>query len=52
LSSEQLEVRDLPRHQTATEWVIVSTGMFMSLLFEPSFDVVSEDKKTVRVLVS
>jgi len=50
LFSEQLEVRDLLRQQTATEWVIVSTGMFMSFLFEPSFGVVIEDRKTVRAL--
>ena len=50
LFSEQLEVRDLLRQQTATEWVIVSTGMFMSFLFEPAFGVVSEDLSAVRAL--
>lgn len=50
LFSEQLNVRDLLRSQTATEWVIISTGMFMSFLFEPAFGVVSEDLKTVRSL--
>ncbi|MGF6660693.1 hypothetical protein QF000_002338 [Paraburkholderia atlantica] len=30
LFDEQLDVRDLLRAQTGTEWVIVSTGMFTS----------------------
>lgn len=50
LFTEQLDVRDLLREQKATEWVIVSTGMFTNFLFEPSFGVVSEDRKTVRAL--
>lgn len=50
LFTEQLDVRDLLRQQKATEWVIVSTGMFTNFLFEPSFGVVSEDRKTVRAL--
>jgi hypothetical protein len=37
LFDEQLDVRDLLRSQDQTEWVIVSTGMFTSFLFEPSF---------------
>jgi hypothetical protein len=40
LFDEQLDVRDLLRAQSGTEWVIVSTGMFTSFLFEPSFGVV------------
>lgn len=40
LFDEQLDVRDLLRGQGATEWVIVSTGMFTSFLFEPVFGVV------------
>jgi hypothetical protein len=47
---EQYEVRTLLRSQEATEWVIVSTGMFTSFLFEPAFDVVDLDKKIVRGL--
>ncbi len=35
LFDEQLDVRDLPRSQHTTEWVIISTGMFTSFLFEP-----------------
>lgn len=40
LFDEQLAVRDLLRSQTETQWVIVSTGMFMSFLFEEAFGVV------------
>ncbi|WP_244434300.1 NmrA family NAD(P)-binding protein [Agrobacterium tumefaciens] len=36
----QLDVRELLRSQNKTEWVIISTGMFMSYLFEPEFGVV------------
>ena len=36
----QLDVRELLRGQHQTEWVIISTGMFMSYLFEPEFGVV------------
>ena len=32
---EQYEVRTMLRQQVTTEWVIVSTGMFTSFLFEP-----------------
>lgn len=45
---EQLDVRDLLRNQTGeegTEWVIVSTGMFMSFLFEDFFGVVELPKE-------
>ncbi|KAL2071821.1 hypothetical protein VTL71DRAFT_13056 [Oculimacula yallundae] len=37
---EQLDVRELLRGQDQTEWIIVSTGIFMSFLFEPFFGVV------------
>ena len=40
LFDEQLDVRDLLRGQSGTEWVIVSTGMFTSFLFEGYFGVV------------
>lgn len=52
LFDEQLDVRELLRSQTQTEWVIVSTGMFMSFLFEPSFGVVNLEQNTVRALGS
>ncbi|WLS80360.1 aromatic alcohol reductase [Erwinia pyri] len=44
---EQLEVRHLLRGQNATEWVIVSTGIFTSYLFESGFGVVDVQSKTV-----
>ncbi|MGB5787558.1 MAG: aromatic alcohol reductase [Stenotrophomonas geniculata] len=47
---EQYEVRQLLREQQQTEWVIVSTGMFTSFLFEPAFDVVNLEAKTVHGL--
>ena len=49
---EQYEVRQVLRSQTRTEWVIVSTGMFTSFLFEPSFGLVDVDLATVRGLGS
>jgi len=54
LFDEQLDVRDLLRRQSATEWVIVSTGMFTSFLFEAYFGVVdlSEGEGVVRALGS
>jgi hypothetical protein len=50
LFNEQLDIRDLLRGQKETQWVIISTGMFMSFLFWPPFGVVSEDRKSVRAL--
>jgi hypothetical protein len=50
LFDEQLDVRDLLRAQHRTEWVIVSTGMFTSFLFEPSFGVVDLATSTVNAL--
>ncbi|MDR5748218.1 NmrA family NAD(P)-binding protein, partial [Caballeronia sp. LZ029] len=47
-----LDVRDLLRGQSQTEWVIVSTGMFTSFLFEKSFGVVDLDTHTVNALGS
>ena len=40
LFDEQLDVRELLRGQKGTEWVIISTGMFTSFLFESYFGVV------------
>ncbi|QQP96722.1 aromatic alcohol reductase [Lysobacter enzymogenes] len=37
---EQLDVRDMLRAQRRTEWIVISTGMFTSFLFEPAFGVV------------
>ena len=47
---EQLEVRQLLRQQQQTEWVIVSTGMFTSFLFEESFGLVDIPGGKVRAL--
>ena len=47
---EQYEVRQLLRAQQQTEWVIVSTGMFTSFLFEPAFDVVNLAARTIHGL--
>lgn len=44
---EQLDVRHLLRGQNTTEWVIVSTGIFTSYLFEPGFGVVDAQSKTI-----
>jgi uncharacterized protein YbjT (DUF2867 family) len=52
LFDEQLDVRDLLRSQDRTEWIIVSTGMFTSFLFEPSFGVVNLAQNTVHALGS
>lgn len=52
LFDEQLDVRDMLRAQNTTEWVIVSTGMFTSFLFEPEFGVVDLATNTVNALGS
>lgn len=49
---EQSDVRDMLRGQTATQWVIVSTGMFTSFLFEPAFGVVDLEHGKVHALGS
>ena len=48
----QLDVRELLRSQDEMEWVIISTGMFMSYLFEPEFGVVDLDSSEVHALGS
>ncbi len=52
LFDEQLDVRDLLRSQDQTEWVIISTGMFTSFLFDPSFGIVDLEQNTVHALGS
>lgn len=52
LFGEQLDVRGLLRGQSGTEWVVLSTGMFMSFLFESSFGVVGGDRRVVSALGS
>ncbi|MET3515070.1 NAD(P)-dependent dehydrogenase (short-subunit alcohol dehydrogenase family) [Pseudacidovorax sp. 1753] len=46
----QLDVRELLRSQQHTEWVVISTGMFMSYLFEPEFGVVDLRNDVVHAL--
>ena len=48
----QLDVRELLRAQDKTEWVIISTGMFMSYLFEPEFGVVDLKDNAIHALGS
>ncbi|WP_275297648.1 NmrA family NAD(P)-binding protein [Streptomyces sp. CdTB01] len=48
----QLDVRDLLRSQNQTEWVIISTGMFMNYLFEPGSGMVDLPNDTVNALGS
>ncbi|MDE4040211.1 MULTISPECIES: aromatic alcohol reductase [Acinetobacter calcoaceticus/baumannii complex] len=48
----QIDVRELLRSQHETEWVIISTGIFMSYLFEPDFGVVDLQNDTVHALGS
>ncbi|KAL2839257.1 hypothetical protein BJY01DRAFT_257780 [Aspergillus pseudoustus] len=50
LFDEQLDVRALLRSQSETRWVIVSTGMFTSFLFEPWFGVVDFVAPSVMAL--
>lgn len=50
LFDEQLDVRELLRSQSATKWVIVSTGMFTSYLFEPFFGVLDIEKKSINAI--
>lgn len=52
LFDEQLDVRDILRGQQVTEWLIISTGMFTSFLFEPVFGVVDLAENTVHALGS
>ena len=52
LFDEQLDVRDLLRAQSRTEWVIISTGMFTSFLFDPAFGVVDLPAGQVNALGS
>lgn len=47
LFTEQLGVRALLRGQEGMEWVIVSTGMFTSFLFEPAFGLVGAGRDVV-----
>ncbi|KAK1660083.1 isoflavone reductase [Colletotrichum godetiae] len=50
LFDEQLDVRDMLRAQRETEWVIVSSGLFMSFLFVKEFGVVDFEERKLRAL--
>jgi len=52
LFDEQLDVRDMLRAQRDTAWVIVSTGMFTSFLFDPAVGIVDLETNTVHALGS
>ncbi|OTA94522.1 hypothetical protein M434DRAFT_394675 [Hypoxylon sp. CO27-5] len=52
LFDEQLQVRALLRAQQKTDWIIVSTGLFMSFLFLPEFGVVDLKGRKLRALGS
>ncbi|WP_085690490.1 MULTISPECIES: aromatic alcohol reductase [unclassified Pseudomonas] len=52
LFDEQLDVRDLLRNQARVQWLIISTGMFTSFLFDPKFGVVDLNDNTVHALGS
>ncbi|KAK5155062.1 hypothetical protein LTS14_006017 [Recurvomyces mirabilis] len=52
LFDAQLDVRDILRAQSSMQWVIVSTGIFTSFLFEPAFGVVNAREHTVTALGS
>ncbi|KAM0273182.1 hypothetical protein ACHAQH_008440 [Verticillium albo-atrum] len=49
---EQLRVRERLRGQTEVDWLINSTGLFISFLFEPALGVVNLESRTVRALGS
>lgn len=49
---EQSDVRDMLRGQSATRWIIISTGMFTGFLFEPAFGVIDLEHGEVRALGS
>ncbi len=49
---EQLDVREMLRVQSRTRWTIISTGMFTSFLFEPSFGLADLENSRVHALGS
>lgn len=52
LFDEQLAVRKRLGEQTATDWLVVSTGLFTSFLFIPEFGPVDLPNRTLRCLGS
>lgn len=49
---EQLDVRDLLRAQSATRWTIVSTGIFTSFAFLPTFGLIDLERNRAHALGS
>ncbi|RWA04583.1 hypothetical protein EKO27_g10516 [Xylaria grammica] len=52
LFDEQLNVRNLLRAQSSVDWIVVSTGLFVSFIFVPEFGLVDFKARTVRALGS
>ena len=52
LFTEQLGVRDLLRQQSKLDWVVISTGLFTSFIFEPVFGIVNVERDAVTALGS
>lgn len=52
LFDAQLDVREYLRSQSAMDWVVISTGMFTSYLFEPEFGVIDLPGRKVNALGS
>ncbi|KAI0202248.1 hypothetical protein F4808DRAFT_449911 [Astrocystis sublimbata] len=52
LFDEQLEVRKLLRAQSEVDWVVVSTGLFVSFIFVAAFGPVDLGTRTLRALGS
>ncbi|KXT05258.1 hypothetical protein AC578_8382 [Pseudocercospora eumusae] len=50
LFDSQLDVRDILRSQSATKWVIVSTGLFIPFFFEPAFSIVNAERTVVTAI--
>ena len=50
LFDAQLDVRDFLRSQAEMDWVVISTGMFTSYLFEPEFGVIDLPGRKVNAL--
>ena len=52
LFAEQCQIRQSLRSQTETDWKIISTGMFMSFIFEAYFGVVTKKSDTGQIQVN
>ena len=52
LFAEQLNIRNALRAQSSTDWVIISTGLFMSFLLDPTFGIVDREQGVVHALGS